>query len=359
VIAARRDQFAASPHAITGRRLVLLLAVLPPALALSIAVAISIGAIDVPVIAVLQSLGHHLFAAGIAAPADPVYDQIVWELRAPRTLLAAVAGGGLSIAGAVLQAVVRNPLADPYVLGVASGASFGAVLVVVVGSGAVLGLGLSLAAFLGAMLSLALVFALGQRGGRFSPARLVLAGVALAALFNAATSYLQLQADPQELQAVLFWLLGSVARAGWGDLGLPALAVGLCGLWLLSNWRRLNLLLVGEESAQSLGVEVNRFRAELLLATSLLVGTSVAVAGGIGFVGLMVPHVVRLLVGPDHRRVLPVCALLGALYLVWVDVLCRLLQAPSELPIGVITAMLGAPFFLWLLRRSARLEGAA
>jgi iron complex transport system permease protein len=176
-------------------------------------------------------------------------------------------------------------------------------------------------------------------------------------LASAGASYLQFKAEPQQLQGVLFWLLSTVAGATWGDLGFPALTLLLTSAWLILQTRRLNALLAGEEAAIALGVDVNRFRIELVLASSILTGAAVAVAGGIGFVGLMAPHLVRMLVGPDHRRVLPAAALLGACFLVLVDLLARTVQRPVELPLGIFTAVIGAPFFLWLMWRSNRLAG--
>ncbi len=226
---------------------------------------------------------------------------------------------------------------------------------IVLGSAAVGGLGLFTAAFLGARVSLVAVLALGRHGGRFSPTRLVLAGVALAYLFAAATSYLQIRADPNELRAVVFWLLGSVAEADWSDLPVAAAVVAVTSGLLQA--RPLNSLLVGDESAYALGVDVSRFRAKLVIASALLTGAVVAVAGGIAFVGLMILHVVRLLVGPDHRRVVPVSLLLGASYLAWIDILSRTLEKPAELPLGILTAVIGAPFFLFLMYHSRRVAG--
>jgi iron complex transport system permease protein len=346
-----------SPHRVHGRRYTLFVAALVAAIVVSFCASVSIGAFGVALGDVLRVLGRHIAPWATAGPPDPVVDQIVWELRAPRALLSLVVGSGLAVAGCILQAVVRNPLADPYVLGAVSGASFGAVAVIVAGSAAVGGLGLSAAAFLGAMLSLAAVFVLGRHAGRFSPTRLVLAGIALAYLFSAATSYLQIHGDPNELRAVVFWLLGSVADAEFGDLPVVAAVVVVTTGWLLLQTRSLNSLLVGDESAYALGVDVSRFRAKLIIASALLTGAVVAVAGGIVFVGLMIPHVARLLVGPDHRRVIPVSVLLGATYLAWIDILSRTLEKPAELPLGILTAVIGAPFFLTLMYRSSRVAG--
>ncbi|AXG80412.1 FecCD family ABC transporter permease [Streptomyces paludis] len=318
-------------------------------------VSVSIGAVTVPVGEVWRIVLHH--ASGRGATADPALDQIVWSFRAPRVVLAALVGAGLAVSGAVLQAVVSNPLADPTVLGFSSGASLGAVIVIVLASGATLGgLGVSAAAFLGALAAGALVFVLGRRGGRMAPTRLVLAGVAIGYVFLSATSFLQLQATPNELRTVMFWMLGSVAGAQWSQLPTVSAVVIITTIVLSLFGRRLNVLLAGDESATALGVDVGRLRAVLLVLSSLLTGTTIAVAGGVGFVGLMIPHLVRLTIGADHRRLLPLTALLGAVYLVLVDLLSRTLDRPNELPLGILTALLGAPFFIWLLRRNKGLD---
>jgi iron complex transport system permease protein len=329
---------------------VVLLAVLVGAMI----VAISIGAVTVPVGEVWRIIWRHLTGGGTVT--DPAMDQIVWNFRTPRVVLAALVGAGLAVAGVVLQAVVANPLADPYVLGVSSGASLGAVLVITLTSGALGGLGVSSAAFLGAAAAAAPVFLLGQKQGRLVPTRLVLSGVAVGYLFLAATSYLQLRATPTELRTVMFWMLGSVAGAQWGQLPVVTTVVLTTTVVLALFGRRLNALLVGDESATALGVDVHRLRAVLLALSSLVTGTVIAVAGGIGFVGLMIPHLVRLTTGADHRRLLPQAALVGAIYLVVVDLLSRTVNRPNELPLGILTALFGAPFFLWLLRRNKSLD---
>ncbi|MEF9915548.1 iron ABC transporter permease [Streptomyces sp. P5-A9] len=319
-------------------------------------VAIGVGAVNVPVGDVWHIVVHHVTGSGTAPP-DPALDQIVWNFRAPRVVLAALAGAGLAVSGAVLQSAVSNPLADPTVLGFSYGATLGAVMAITLaGSAAVAGIGVSTAAFLGAMAAGALVFALGQRRGRMAPTRLVLAGVAVGYVFLSATSFVQLQATPNELRTVLFWTLGSVAGAQWDQLPTVAVVVIATTVLLSLFGRRLNVLLAGDESATALGADVNRLRLVLLVLSALLTGTVIAVAGGIGFVGLMIPHLVRLSTGADHRRLLPLTALLGAVYLVLVDLLSRTLDRPNELPLGILTALLGAPFFLWLLRRNKGLD---
>ncbi len=316
--------------------------------------AVSIGAVNIPVGDVWGILLHHLTGRGTTG--DPALDQIVWTFRAPRVGLAALVGAGLAVAGAVLQTLVSNPLADPVVLGFSYGASLGAVLVITLGGAALGGLGVSGAAFVGALAAGVLVFALGQRRGRLAPTRLVLAGVAVGYVLLSVTSFVQLLATPTELRTVMFWMLGSVAGAQWSQLPTVTVVVLTSTALLTLFGRRLNALLAGDESATALGVDVNRLRAVLLVISALLTGTVIAVAGGVGFVGLMIPHLVRLTVGADHRRLLPLSALLGAVYLVVVDLLSRTVNRPNELPLGILTALLGAPFFLWLLRRNKGLD---
>lgn len=316
--------------------------------------AVSIGAVNIPVGDVWGILLHHLTGRGTTG--DPALDQIVWTFRAPRVALAALVGAGLAVAGAVLQTLVSNPLADPVVLGFSHGASLGAVLVITLGGAALGGLGVSGAAFVGALAAGALVFALGQRQGRLAPNRLVLAGVAVGYVLLSVTSFVQLLATPTELRTVMFWMLGSVAGAQWSQLPTVTVVVLTSTALLTLFGRRLNALLAGDESATALGVDVNRLRAVLLVLSALLTGTVIAVAGGVGFVGLMIPHLVRLTAGADHRRLLPLSALLGAVYLVVVDLLSRTVNRPNELPLGILTALLGAPFFLWLLRRNKGLD---
>ncbi|MGW2748560.1 FecCD family ABC transporter permease [Streptomyces sp. NPDC001450] len=281
-------------------------------------------------------------------------DLIVWQLRVPRALLAALVGSGLGLVGTAVQALVRNPLADPYLLGVSNGASLGAVaaLVLGLGAGGVPGLGLSGAAFAGALATFALVWAVARRGGGFAPLRLVLAGVGIGQFLSGFTSYLVLRAgDEQQTHSVLFWLMGSLSGASWQLLAVPAVTVPIALLWLQARARGLNALLMGDETAAGLGVDVGRLRRELFTVTSVLTGVLVAASGAIAFVALMVPHVCRLLVGGDHRRLLPVSALCGALLLVVVDVVCRTAMDTQELPVGVVTSLLGAPALLYLLDR--------
>jgi iron complex transport system permease protein len=351
-------------HVVTGKAYPVLLIALVTALAVVAMLGITLGTVGLGTAEVWRIIGHHLFGlgAGASLPAeapgatadgiDPVDDAIVWEQRAPRVALALVVGAGLSVAGAVLQAVVRNPLAEPYILGVSSGASAAAVAVLTLGSAAIGGLSVSAAAFAGALAALALVLLLGRRRGRLAPTRLLLAGVAIGYLLQAVTSYLQIKASPDQLSGVLFWLLGSLAGAQWQELRLPAIVVAGCTVVLLLLSRRMNLLLLGDDAASAMGADATRLRFGLLVLAALLTGAVIAVAGGIGFVGLVIPHIVRLLVGSDHRKLLPACVLAGGAYLALVDVLARVLS-DTELPLGILTAVLGVPFLLWLLNRTA------
>ncbi|WP_394560742.1 FecCD family ABC transporter permease [Aquipseudomonas alcaligenes] len=274
--------------------------------------------------------------------------QILWVIRAPRVLLGALVGAGLALIGCALQAATRNPLADPHLLGVSSGAAFGAVLVLLYLGEFAGALSLPLGAFVGALASLLLVLAV---AGRLHSERLLLGGVAVSFLLMALSNLLLFMSNPHAASAVLFWVLGGLGSARWDSLWLPALCLGLAMPLLLGLARALNALLAGEQAAVSLGLAPNRVRLLVFVVTSLLTGVLVALSGAIGFVGLMLPHVARRLVGADHRRLLPVSALLGALFLVWADVLARCLMAPQDLPIGIVTAACGGLFFILLLRR--------
>lgn len=302
---------------------------------------------------VAHELGQRLGLEIAAGDWSVSQHQIVWRVRLPRVLLAALAGAGLAQVGVAMQAMVRNPLADPYLLGVSSGASVGAVSVLAYGSLAFAGaLALPLGAFAGALGACVVVYALAHSGGRLLASRLLLGGVAIAYCLGGVTSLIVLTADQRDLaNSVLTWTMGSLAGTRWDELGLPA-ALLLMGMGLLLVQARvLNALLSGEDTAATLGVDTTRTRRWLFVLVSMITGTLVALTGPIGFVGLMVPHIARMLVGTEHRRVLPVAALVGAIFLVWVDALSRIAFAPAELPVGVITSLAGGPFFVWMLYR--------
>jgi iron complex transport system permease protein len=332
-------------------RLRLLLLVLALLLLLSCAVSLAFGSAQVPLERVLAILGRHLFGIQPEQAISVGQDSIVWQLRAPRVLLGALVGAGLALVGTVLQAVTRNPLADPHLLGVSSGAAFGAVVVVLYLGEFAGVLSLPLAAFVGALASMLLVLLIANRGGRLHSDRLLLAGVAVSFVMMAASNLLLYLGNPHAASSVLFWMLGGLGLARWELLWLPTLCLALALLVLLGLARALNGLMAGEQSAVSLGLEPRRVRLLVFVVASLLTGVLVSLSGAIGFVGLMLPHVARFLVGAEHRRVQPVAALLGALFLVWVDVAARTWLAPQDLPIGIVTAAIGGVFFVALLRR--------
>jgi iron complex transport system permease protein len=291
-------------------------------------------------------------------PADPTADAIVWTLRLPRAVLALVVGGGLAVVGVAMQALVRNPLAEPYLLGVSSGAGAGASLFYLGLLPPLMSrfLTLPLAAFLGAMLAISTVLVVAQQRGRLSPARLLLAGVAIAAMLGAAASFATFASpEPDKLRTVLFWLLGSLAGVSWPTLILPAIAaaIGLATLLVLA--RPMDALLSGEEPAMALGVPVETVKRVLVGITALVTGFLVAASGVIGFVGLIIPHATRFLVGVKHARVIPTAFVTGGVFLLWADLAARLVLPGRELPVGVLTALCGVPFFLVLLRRTERL----
>ncbi|PJJ71712.1 iron complex transport system permease protein [Diaminobutyricimonas aerilata] len=320
-------------------------ALLTVALVASVLLAITIGPADIRPDEVWSSVGRHL---GLGGELPSLRDAIVWELRLPRVLTAAAVGAGLAIAGAVMQALTRNQLADPYLLGLSSGASLGAVAVLLLGITVLL----PVAAFAGAALALVATLALANTSGRLSPSRTVLAGVAVSALAGAVTSFVIFwTATGDSYREILGWLLGSLSGARWPAAAIAGVAVLAVGVPLILAGRRLDAFAFGDVSAASLGVDVHRTRWVLLGATALLTGALVSVSGSIGFVGLVLPHAVRLAVGPGHRALLPLSALVGAVFLIWADTLARTVFDPRELPVGIVTALIGGPVFALLLAR--------
>lgn len=315
--------------------------------------AVGLGPVQVPYSHVAQIIAHHLFGTPDTGAWSAAHDSIVWSVRVPRVLLGGVVGAGLAITGLVLQALVRNVLADPYLLGVTGGASTGAAASILFGVGAAAGASsLTVSAFTGALLAGAAVFVLARIGGQITSVRLLLAGVAVGYVLSATTSFLIFASDtPESARAVMFWLLGSLGQARWISVAVTCAVVAAGFVVLLALARPLDAIAIGDETAQSLGVPPRRLRAQALVVVALIVGAVVAVSGGIGFVGLVVPHVARTLVGGGHRRALPVTALLGGVFLVWADVLARVVFAPRELPLGIVTAFVGGPFLVLLLRR--------
>jgi iron complex transport system permease protein len=330
------------------------------ALAAAVLVGLLTGAAGLPPRGVLLELLDRVPGVDVDSGLSPVQEAVLTELRLPRVLTAVLVGGLLAVAGAGYQGVFRNPLADPYLLGAGAGAGLGATLVIAYTSAdSVGGVGVvPLAAFAGAIAGVLLSYFVGVgagRGGASGAAGLVLAGVAVSAFLTAIQTYVQ-QANEDELRRIFGWMLGRLGDSGWSDLGtaLPYAVVSTAALLL--HGRLLDVLAVGDEEAAGLGVRAGRVRLVVLLAASLATATAVAISGLIGFVGIVVPHAVRRLVGGSHRVVLPLSLLAGAVFLVLMDVVARTVSAPAELPIGVVTAFVGGPFFLLVLRTTGRAD---
>lgn len=298
-------------------------------------------------------LGTREVLAALAGGGEEWQRQIVVHLRLPRMLLGALVGGGLALAGATFQALLRNPLAEPYILGISGGASVGAVLVLALGLAGTTSWALPLAALAGALLAIALVFRVATASGRALDVRvLLLAGVVVAAFFSACIAFILSISEARTVQGAVLWIMGSLAGARWAAVAVAAAYTLPAALLLLTLARPLNLMAIGEETAHYLGTDVERVKRTALALAALLTAAGVAVAGVIGFVGLVVPHAIRLLVGSDHRALLPLSFLGGATFLVLSDIVAQVVLAPTQVPVGVITAFVGVPLFLVLLRRS-------
>lgn len=325
-------------------------------LAIAIVVAIGSGPIELTPRTVLAVAGHEIL--GLGPGAGPLETTVVMDLRMPRVLFGALTGAALAVSGAALQSLFRNPLADPGIIGVSAGASTGAVGAIVMLppiTGALVAWVVPASAFVGGLLATALIYALARPSAGTGTARLLLVGIAVGAAFSAATGFFTFAAD-DELESVVFWQMGSLGSISWLRLAIVTLPV-LLGLGLLMTLaRRLDLLTLGERQAKHLGLDVNSTRRLVIVITALLTGATVAFTGTIGFIGLVVPHIVRLLCGPGHRALLPVSAVLGALLIVVADTLSRVVAPPAEVPIGLFTALMGAPFFLALVMRSRAVQ---
>lgn len=328
-------------------------------LLVSVVISLSVGAARVPIGEVWQILFHRLpFIGQLITPSwDTVHETIVAQVRLPRVALGALVGASLAIAGAGFQGVLRNPLADPYTLGVASGSSVGAAFVILFGLRAVWGMwAIPVAAFVMGLLTLIAVYFLAGSSGRKKVETLILVGVIVQAFFGAFVS-LMISLSNGVVNEIVFWLMGSVALRGWeySRLLLPIFIIG--GTILLLFARPLNLFVLGERQAAHMGVDVQRTKLVILVVSTFLTAGAVSVAGTIGFIGLVVPHMIRLLAGPDYRLLIPVSALAGATYVIWADMLARIVLTTREIPLGVVTALIGAPFFAYLLYKRKRTVG--
>ncbi|MCO6509623.1 MAG: iron ABC transporter permease [Aridibacter famidurans] len=333
------------------------IAILAAVLAAVVILAVGVGAVQISVPQIIAIIASK---AGITLPFayEAQQESVLMAIRLPRVLLGLFVGAGLAVSGALLQGLFRNPLADPGLLGVSSGAAFFAVLAIVLGdsvsSGAFAGyshFGLPFAAFAGGSLTIACVYLIAKRHGSLDTATILLAGIAINALASAGIGLLIFAADDAQLRTITFWNLGSLAGATWQSLLVVVPLMVLPLLFLRNIGRQLNALMLGDAEAEHLGIDTERLKRRMILVVGLVVGAGVSITGMIGFVGLVAPHLVRLTLGADHRTLLPASAILGAVLIIGADLVGRTAVAPAELPIGVITAAVGAPFFLWMLLR--------
>jgi iron complex transport system permease protein len=338
------------------RRRLALLPVLALALVAALLLGVGLGPVMVPPDVILAIV---LGKVGLAleTPVSPQQAAVLWTIRLPRVLLGALAGAAFAVSGALLQGIFRNPLADPGLIGVSSGAALGAVAVIVIGLAPLGPFTLPLAAFLTGGATTLFVYRLARRHGRTDVATLLLVGLALNALAGAATGLLTYLADDARLRSIVFWTMGGLGGALWETLLIAAPGIGLALLLAPGLAGQLNLFALGEVEARHLGVMTERVKAAAIVLSALATGAAVALTGPIGFIGLIVPHMVRLVAGPDHRMLLPACALGGATLLILADLLARTIAAPAEIPVGLITAFAGGPFFLALILRARRQYG--
>ena len=324
------------------------------ALVATIAAGVSFGATAIPLAHVWKITLSHLGMSGLEADWSAGRDNIVWQVRLPRALLGASIGASLALVGAALQAVTRNTLADPHLLGISSGAALGAIIVLL-HTGMFLGLiTVPLFAFLGALGSTLLVVAVARFAHASDASRLILSGVAISFVLTSLGSLAIFLGDPRATHTVVFWMLGGLGLAQWNQLSYPLAALFICGGYLVYNARNFNAMTLGDESATTLGVSAGRFRMTVFVVCALLTGAAVAFSGIISFVGLMVPHLVRMVVGGDYRRVLPLSALVGAIFLVAADIVARVIIPPQDMPLGIITGLAGGVFFIVLMRRNGK-----
>ena len=320
-------------------------------LIISLSIAVSVGAVAVPTATVWSVLLNKISPGVLEQTWSQGREAIVWDIRFPRALLAIMVGAGLALVGASLQAVTRNQLADPHLLGISSGGAFGAIYALL-HSGLFLGvLTVPLLAFAGALGATVIVLGVTYFADATSADRLVLAGVAVSFAIMAGANGLIFLGDPRASHTVVFWMLGGLGLAQWDQLIYPLAILLGCGAWLISQSAALNALTVGDETAATLGIPVMRFRLSIFVVGALITGVMVAFSGIIGFVGLMVPHISRMIIGGNYVNVLPASAIIGAIFLLWADITARTIMAPEDIPIGIVTGLVGGIFFVWLLGR--------
>jgi iron complex transport system permease protein len=325
------------------RKKVLFLAVISVLLVLVMGISVTIGSYDMTVADV-----YRIIAGGILNPGNTTADLVVWNVRLPRILMGVLAGAGLGICGAVLQAVLRNPLASPFTLGIASAATFGASLAIILGAGFVDGAYLVVInAFIFTLLSSFIIYGLAY-AKQFTPGAIIMAGIAISYLFGAMTSFLQYIGTADALQQVVFWTMGSLGKANWVSIEIVTAILAVTVPLLLWYAMDLNVMGSGDEAAKSMGVDITRVRTVTLVVTSLITAGIICFTGTIGFIGLVGPHMCRMIIGPDHRFLIPASAIMGALILISADAVARTLFAPQVIPIGIMTSFIGVPFFIYL-----------
>ena len=314
-------------------------------------IAIGVGSVPISQSTVWGIIGNKLSFTNSLPTWSMGRENIVWAVRLPRVILAAIVGATLAVVGAALQSVTRNPLADPHLLGISSGAALGAIIALL-HTGMILGVvTVPVFAFLGALFAMFLVLGVANFSMAHSAGRLILAGVAVAFVLTALGNLFIFMGDHRASHTVIFWMLGGLGLAQWGQLWFPFLTLLLGASYLIYKARYLNAMMLGDETASTLGVPVQRFRLIVIVVCALLTGAAVAFSGVIGFVGLMVPHIVRLLVGGDYRKILPLSALFGALFLVFADIIARVIIPPEDMPIGILTGLAGGIAFVFLMRQ--------
>ncbi|EHK2365943.1 FecCD family ABC transporter permease [Clostridium perfringens] len=320
----------------------------------SIILGISFGAVDIPPYDVYRVFLYKVFGIKIGN-LDEILNStlfdIIWGVRMPRVLLGAFAGMALAMVGVIMQATIQNPLGDPYILGLSSGASLGATFSILIGfSGVLSSFGAPLGAFLGALMASIFVYFLARIGGRITPFKMILAGMVISSICSSLTSLIIfLSKDNEGIRTVNFWMMGSLAGAEWSNIVLPIAISVIPLIYFFTQYRNLNLMVLGDETSITLGLNIEKHRKIYMILSSLITGVIVSICGTIGFVGIMIPHIVRLIFGTDHKTLLPFSALVGAIFLIWADVIARCAITNMELPIGIITSVIGAPFLLWLM----------
>lgn len=321
-------------------------------LVISVFVAVTMGSVEISVSDIYRVIIHKAFSLGSVdiLPSASIID-IIWFIRLPRIILAIGVGMGLSVSGVVMQAIVKNPLADPFILGISSGASFGATLAIMLGVGISFGPNyVGISAFIGAFIISLLVISMSNINGRANSTKLLLSGMALSTLASSFSSFIiYFSKNKEGIKNITYWLMGSLAGASWENIRLVLPVVIVSTIFFITQYRTLNLMLLGDDVSITLGKDLHRYRIFYLLISSLMIGLIVYSSGIIGFVGLIIPHIIRILFGTDHKKIVSITALSGAIFLIWADVLSRTIISGSELPIGILISIIGAPVFIYLM----------